>query len=207
MPKHRPRSRQHLIAALFGAAILLGVNPAALAEEAETPAKPSFIERASAGAHEMAMNALSLLGVNYRYGGDSPDSGFDCSGMVRHVVRSALGLDLPRTAREMSRIGQHIQLDDLKPGDLVFFNTMRRAFSHVGHLSWRQPIRSCPVEGWRNPHRRLEQSLLGRTLRRRAPPPSRGAIGQSRPNDSQPLGVAQHGRMVRRARNPNDLFK
>ncbi len=132
MPKHRPRSRQHLIAALFGAAILLGVNPAALAEEAETPAKPSFIERASAGAHEMAMNALSLLGVNYRYGGDSPDSGFDCSGMVRHVVRSALGLDLPRTAREMSRIGQHIQLDDLKPGDLVFFNTMRRAFSHVG---------------------------------------------------------------------------
>jgi cell wall-associated NlpC family hydrolase len=131
MPKHRPSFRKHLTAAFLGAVFMVSGNPAALADEATT-AKPSLIDRASSGAHEMAMNALSLLGVNYRYGGNSPDSGFDCSGMVRHVVRSALGLDLPRTAREMSQIGQRIQLDDLKPGDLVFFNTMRRAFSHVG---------------------------------------------------------------------------
>jgi len=132
MSKSRPRSLLDLITTVLGAAILAGASPVALADEAEAAAKPSLIERASASTHEMAMNALSLLGVNYRYGGNSSDTGFDCSGMVRHVVRNALGLDLPRTAREMSQIGQRIPLDDLKPGDLVFFNTMRRAFSHVG---------------------------------------------------------------------------
>ncbi len=119
----------------YAAACLLAglLAPAAGAEEpVDVPAPPSLIERVSSGAHEMAMNALSVIGINYRYGGNTPESGFDCSGMVRHVVRNALGLDLPRTARDMAQLGKRIPLDDLKPGDLVFFNTMRRAFSHVG---------------------------------------------------------------------------
>ena len=123
---------RRLFRMLLAATLSAGVSHCAVAEDAAQPHEPTLIERASASAHELAMNALSLLGVNYRFGGSSPDSGFDCSGMVRHVVRNALGLDLPRTAREMARIGQRIPLDDLKPGDLVFFNTMRRAFSHVG---------------------------------------------------------------------------
>ena len=107
--------------------------PAAQAEEAAATSPPaSLIERVSTGAHELALNALSLIGIDYRYGGNDPETGFDCSGMVRHVVRNALGLDLPRTARDMAQLGKRIPLDDLKPGDLVFFNTMRRAFSHVG---------------------------------------------------------------------------
>ena len=114
--------------------LLLGcLAPSVQAEEfAATPAPVSLIDRFSSGAHELAMNALSVIGINYRYGGNNPETGFDCSGMVRHVVRNALGLDLPRTARDMAQFGKRIPLDDLKPGDLVFFNTMRRAFSHVG---------------------------------------------------------------------------
>lgn len=115
------------VCALFGL-----LTPSAQAEETATSAPASLIERVSTGAHELALNALSVIGIDYRYGGNDPETGFDCSGMVRHVVRNALGLDLPRTARDMAQLGKRIPLDDLKPGDLVFFNTMRRAFSHVG---------------------------------------------------------------------------
>ena len=83
-------------------------------------------------ASDLVFNALSLIGVNYRYGGNNPSSGLDCSGFVRYVVRDTLGFLLPRRAIEMSRMGQAIAKDSLLPGDLVFFNTMRSAFSHVG---------------------------------------------------------------------------
>lgn len=76
--------------------------------------------------------ALSLLGIRYRWGGNNPESGFDCSGFVSHVFREGLGLDLPRSAKAMSLAGEVVAKDELQPGDLVFFNTMRRAFSHVG---------------------------------------------------------------------------
>jgi cell wall-associated NlpC family hydrolase len=76
--------------------------------------------------------ALDLLGIRYRWGGSKPETGFDCSGFVRHVFHEGLGLDLPRSAREQSRTGEPVARDELQPGDLVFFNTMRRAFSHVG---------------------------------------------------------------------------
>ncbi|RXM15729.1 peptidoglycan endopeptidase, partial [Citrobacter sp. AAK_AS5] len=75
---------------------------------------------------------LTFVGANYRRGGESPETGFDCSGLVRHVFRESLGLVLPRTSRDMSRIGETVHQDDLQPGDLVFFNTLRRGFSHVG---------------------------------------------------------------------------
>lgn len=76
--------------------------------------------------------ALNLLGIRYRWGGTKPETGFDCSGFVRHVVREGLGLELPRSAREQSKTGDPVAKEELQPGDLVFFNTMRRAFSHVG---------------------------------------------------------------------------
>ena len=81
---------------------------------------------------ELVLRALSLLGVNYKFGGSSPDTGMDCSGLVRHVFSEAAGLVLPRRAEEMSRNGDAIRREQLRPGDLVFFNTLRRAFSHVG---------------------------------------------------------------------------
>ena len=75
---------------------------------------------------------MSHIGVRYRYGSDSPENGLDCSGLVLYVFRTAIGLDLPRTARSMAKMGTTVSRNNLKPGDLVFFNTMRRAFSHVG---------------------------------------------------------------------------
>lgn len=92
----------------------------------------SFVDRASATAQDAIDQAMDLLGIRYRRGGSSPESGFDCSGFVSHVFREGLGLMLPRSSKEMSRSGQEVDRDELRPGDLVFFNTMRHAFSHVG---------------------------------------------------------------------------
>ena len=83
-------------------------------------------------AHEILMNAFSLTGIKYKYGGNSPETGFDCSGFVRYVFQQAANLTLPHGARALSQLGQHIPINQLQPGDLVFFDTLRSAFSHVG---------------------------------------------------------------------------
>ena len=121
------RSRSALRTRLAALALALALAPAApaLAAEPEGAREPETTA-------QLVVRALSLLGVNYRFGGNSPDSGLDCSGLVRHVFEEAAGLMLPRRSEEMSRQGQKVALDQLRPGDLVFFNTLRRAFSHVG---------------------------------------------------------------------------
>ena len=96
------------------------------------PLQVSFVDRATATAQDAIDQAMDLLGIRYRRGGNSPEAGFDCSGFVSHVFRESLGLILPRSSKEMSRSGQEIGRGELRPGDLVFFNTMRNAFSHVG---------------------------------------------------------------------------
>ena len=85
-------------------------------------------ERAS----ELVVNAIGFLGVPYRRGGNSVETGFDCSGFVRAMYQQTVGLLLPRSADQQAASTQTIEKSELKPGDLVFFNTMRRAFSHVG---------------------------------------------------------------------------
>jgi cell wall-associated NlpC family hydrolase len=92
----------------------------------------AFLNGMAGKASDVVVAALNMIGVRYRWGGNSPDSGLDCSGFVRYVFQDTLGLALPRRAEEMSRVGEKVRLADLKPGDLVFFNTMRRTFSHVG---------------------------------------------------------------------------
>ena len=82
---------------------------------------------------ELVFNAMGFLGVPYRRGGNSADTGgFDCSGFVRAMYEQTVGLVLPRKANEQAAATQAIDRKDLQPGDLVFFNTMRQAFSHVG---------------------------------------------------------------------------
>lgn len=83
-------------------------------------------------ASELVFNALGVLGVPYRWGGSSVETGFDCSGFVRAMYEKTLGLVLPRRADQQAAATQAIDRADLQPGDLVFFNTMRHAFSHVG---------------------------------------------------------------------------
>lgn len=80
----------------------------------------------------LVSTAMGLIGVPYRLGGNSIETGFDCSGFVRAIFKDTLGLVLPRSAAQQAKETQAIDKTELKPGDLVFFNTMKRAFSHVG---------------------------------------------------------------------------
>jgi cell wall-associated NlpC family hydrolase len=86
----------------------------------------------SAQIRELALHALSLVGIPYRFGGTSPDSGFDCSGLVFYVYQRGIGIALPRNTQRLSEVGASVLADELEPGDLVFFNTTGRAYSHVG---------------------------------------------------------------------------
>lgn len=89
-------------------------------------------DKASGQATGLITQAMDLLGVPYRRGGSSEASGFDCSGFVRYLYENSVGQLLPRRAEEQARSTEVIDRSELKPGDLVFFNTMKRAFSHVG---------------------------------------------------------------------------
>ena len=83
-------------------------------------------------ASELVVNAMGFLGVPYRRGGNTAESGFDCSGFVRAMYEQSVGLLLPRRAEQQAAATQRIEKTELQPGDLVFFNTLQRAFSHVG---------------------------------------------------------------------------
>ena len=96
------------------------VDPPAL----PTPARP---ERA-----EALLQALLALGLDYRYGGNSPVTGFDCSGLVAHIYFEAWNIRLPRNALAQSKKGTPVSLAELQAGDLVFYNTLQRPYSHVG---------------------------------------------------------------------------
>mgnify|MGYP001552105617 CR=1 FL=1 len=95
------------------------------------PGLPRFVDH-SIGREEISIQAMSLVGVPYRWGGNTPTSGFDCSGFVRYVVARAADVELPRTTADMSRRGESIEPDEIAPGDLIFFNTTGRPHSHVG---------------------------------------------------------------------------
>jgi cell wall-associated NlpC family hydrolase len=93
----------------------------------------AFVRQVREQASDLVLSAMNFLGVPYRRGGNT-ESGFDCSGFTRHVFEMSLGLVLPRRADEQAKSQSLLQVakEELKPGDLVFFNTMKRAFSHVG---------------------------------------------------------------------------
>jgi cell wall-associated NlpC family hydrolase len=99
------------------------------------PAAPAgLLQQARDRTTEMAIAALDFVGVRYRRGGTSAETGFDCSGFTRHVFEMSLGMVLPRRADEQAGAPGLIAVkrEDLQPGDLVFFNTLRHTFSHVG---------------------------------------------------------------------------
>ncbi len=109
----------------------------ALADETGNPPDFSTSAQQAAGAvfgqaQEFALRALSFIGVRYKWGGNSPDTGFDCSGLIRYVYSQITGQALPHNASALSHVGENIDRAELQPGDLVFFNTLRKPFSHVG---------------------------------------------------------------------------
>ena len=79
-----------------------------------------------------AREALVRVGIHYRYGGSTPEQGFDCSGLVAYVFERAWGISLPRSTTDQRRVGHAVKRDKLEPGDLVFYNTRNRPYSHVG---------------------------------------------------------------------------
>ena len=81
---------------------------------------------------EALLQVLMALGVDYQYGGRSPTTGFDCSGLVAHVFQEAYGIRLPHNARAQSEAGPPVSLTELQPGDLVFYDTLNQPYSHVG---------------------------------------------------------------------------
>jgi hypothetical protein len=110
------------------------------------PGLPRFVDH-SIGQEEVSIEAMGLVGVPYRWGGNTPVSGFDCSGLVRYVVARAAGVDMPRTTSEMSTRGTPIQPDEIAPGDLIFFNTTGRPHSHVGIYVGNMRFVNAPATG------------------------------------------------------------
>jgi cell wall-associated NlpC family hydrolase len=110
------------------------IPPAPAATTAPTTETPAFVDRVRNKASDMVLTAMNFLGVPYRRGGNSAERGFDCSGFTRQVFETSLGLALPRRADEQARAPGllAVKRDELQPGDLVFFNTLKRTFSHVG---------------------------------------------------------------------------
>lgn len=94
----------------------------------------ALLSEVRARASDLVLTAMNFIGVNYRRGGTQVETGFDCSGFTRHIFENSLGLVLPRRAAEQASAPGLLKIsqDDLKPGDLVFFNTLRQTFSHVG---------------------------------------------------------------------------
>lgn len=115
---------------LFSCGIAVA-NEEPAAVEAPAP-QPSLVSRSIDKAQGTLNYALSLVGINYKFGGTSPETGMDCSGFVSHVFNQAADMVLPHNAKAISMFGKKIAVTDLQPGDLVFYNTMRRAYSHVG---------------------------------------------------------------------------
>ncbi len=81
---------------------------------------------------EVAMFALGLIDTGYRFGGKNPEAGLDCSGMVSYIFDKAIGLKVKGSAADIARQGQPVARSQLRAGDLVFFNTRKAPFSHVG---------------------------------------------------------------------------
>ena len=129
-----------LFAAISAAAFLAGCSTTAPVATTAAPAPtravaPSGDYFALEGEHqtqEMVLFALGLLDTGYRFGGRNPNAGLDCSGMVAYIVENISTRQLPHNAAQIADRTRPIDVSELRPGDLVFFNTMKRRHSHMG---------------------------------------------------------------------------
>lgn len=114
-------------------------------DEQIAPDRP--IKTTRADINDLVMRAFDLINVGYRYGGKDPQSGFDCSGFIHFLFKEQLAVDLPRSTKEIRWEGQAIDPSLLRVGDLVFFNTLGRAFSHVGIYIGENRFIHAPSQG------------------------------------------------------------
>ncbi|WP_374324847.1 C40 family peptidase [Azonexus sp.] len=116
----------------------------------------------SGQANEVVMLAMGLIDTGYRFGGKNPEAGFDCSGMVAYVFAKAAGVKVSGSAADIARRGRAVSRHDLQPGDLVFFNTMNRPFSHVGIYIGEQRFVHAPSTNGRVRIERLDSEYFAR---------------------------------------------
>jgi cell wall-associated NlpC family hydrolase len=136
----------------FGCAFFFSATVLAQEELADLEPRPEALSSTIQTRHQVGISdtleyALKLVGVGYQRGGVSPSTGFDCSGFVGHVFHQVAGLSLPHNALAISRQGKQIPVDELRPGDLVFYNTLKRSFSHVGIYLGNQRFVHAPSRG------------------------------------------------------------
>ncbi len=140
---HRHRQPERVFIALTlvllaGCSTVSPPPPVAAPAPAPAPARSTsapgayFALEHEAHSREVVLFALGLLGTGYRFGGRNPEAGLDCSGMVSYVVEQVSGQRLPHNAAQIAARTRAIARDELQPGDLVFFNTMKRRHSHMG---------------------------------------------------------------------------
>jgi cell wall-associated NlpC family hydrolase len=141
-----PRISPLVILIIFG---LVGcaVTPVERGPGSRIVISESRAEQTQKGLSDLAIHAIGLVGVPYKWGGNTPAGGFDCSGLVVYVAYRAKGLKLPRTVAEMSRYGRDVDTDQRLPGDLIFFNTTGHPFSHVGIYVGKNRFVHAPNEG------------------------------------------------------------
>jgi cell wall-associated NlpC family hydrolase len=127
-----------LLAAMSAAAFLAGCSTTPPVATTSPPARavaPSGDYFSLEGEHqtqEMVLFALGLLDTGYRFGGRNPEAGLDCSGMVAYIVENISTSRLPHNAAQIADRTRPIEVSELRPGDLVFFNTLKRRHSHMG---------------------------------------------------------------------------
>jgi len=123
----------------------------------------------NARVHSVLAQALAQLGIPYRWGGAAPDTGFDCSGLVKYVFETALGIELPRVSREQAQRGQSVDRKELTPGDLVFFSRRGKTINHVGIYLGDGRFVHAPRSGRDVTVSKLNERLLVQALFARAP--------------------------------------
>ncbi|MDY0105796.1 MAG: C40 family peptidase [Giesbergeria sp.] len=126
-PRMSVRRRAWYGLGLAAALLLVGCST----PPASAPARPQASYLTDEQAHDIAIHALGLVGTPYRYGGNTPDSGFDCSGLIGYVYRHRVGAAPPRTVAQLSGWGRPVDASDLRTGDLVVFGPGRRP-THAG---------------------------------------------------------------------------
>ena len=192
LPTSRPRTASFPLRGLPGP----GVQPLvalllALALAATACAKPPIRHPAAAKqpaialpattptlwqqAQDVAIFALGLIGVDYRFGGESPATGVDCSGLVRYVFQQTTGITLPRTSAQLGKLGANVGGSQLMPGDLVFFNTRRFVNSHVGIYLGDNRFVHAPSTGSEVEISSLDEAYWRRAFHAGAPPDRRAA--------------------------------
>lgn len=123
--------KQKLLRIFLLFAVLLISTPVFADDDSEETTEIE-VSKAKNAVGNMLIQAVSLMGIPYKWGGNTPATGMDCSGFIRYVFKKSLGINLPRTAREMARLGKRVRITELEPGDLLFFNTMGYSNSHMG---------------------------------------------------------------------------